>query len=471
MDQSTTTARYYLLYLPLLVSLFFISNPVVSYLLAWGGSFFIFYVSFTNKVKPTSIDVPLAEKILKPLFLLQIIFAGYMSCSSIFFFLDQMGYEYFTRIPGKQVFMDDIRYTAACQRYYLLGHAAFAHGLLLFYKSDIKSNFDVTVANWPAFFLRVTLICTPLALLFSKISGLAVLSNSVEGLAIVAATIALALSIPMRQVPLIVVAGIIYGVKMAQALTSGFKEPVIVSVLMLGLFLYPFYKRTITLIFIPLMFMLFTVLPTYVNTFRKQQNEAQDAESAKAEAMKKVREDMAGDNLGETNWAFLTGRVSEIGMFIKYKQNIDEGADYYKFQIVGQSLIALVPRVLWPGKPITELVAMVRVLENGIVSEDAKLSAKPQYIVDGYLSGGAIGIWLALFFYGAIAQIACNKAEALFGSYFFGTAFIITGIFRAMWRGNCFEFIFNSIFYSFALLLALHFLFLQLRIVKRVSND
>jgi hypothetical protein len=76
-----------------------------------------------------------------------------------------------------------------------------------------------------------------------------------------------------------------------------------------------------------------------------------------------------------------------------------------------------------------------------------------------------------LFFYGAIAQIACNKAEALFGGYFFGTAFIITGVFRAMWRGNCFEFIFNSIFYSFVLLLALHFLFLQLRIVKRVSND
>lgn len=468
MDHSPTYSRYYLLYIPVLLPFLFMSNPVISYLLAWAGSFFIFYISFTNKVKPTSADLPLSEKLLKPLFLTQIIFAGYMSCSSIFYFLDQMGYEYFTRIPGQHVYISDIMDTAACQRYYILGHAAFVHGLLFFYKSDIKPKYEVTVTNWPAFFIRMVFICTPLGLVLSKTSGFSVLGNSVEGLALVAATIALALSIPMKQHILVLISGIIYGIELLQALKSGFKEPVIVSVLMLGLFLYPFYKRIITITFIPLMFFLFTVLPTYVNSFRNQQwNEAQDSESAKAEALKKVREDMASNNMAETNWAFLTGRISEIGMFVKYKQSIDQNGRFYHFQIIDQTLEALIPRILWPGKPITENVAMARVIENGVVSEDSNVSAKPQYIVDGYLSGGMVGIWLALFFYGAIAQLICNVSEEYFGGYFFGTAFVYTGMFRSLWRGNCFEFIFNDVIYSFVAFLLLHFLFLQFNILVK----
>ncbi len=459
-------AKYFLLYLPFLVSLVFSANPVLSYFVAWSGSFFIFYLSFTNKIKDTHRGTPMAEKILRPLFLMQIIFAGYMSCSSIFNFMDLLGYEYFTKVSYKIVDPYDINLTAACQRFYSLGHAALVHGILVCYGSNISSKYKVTISNWPAFFIKFGVIAGVIGFAFSKVGALAVVAGSVEGVAFVASTIGLALSIPMKKGGLVILAGLIFGSNMLRALTSGFKEPVIVSFLMLGLFLYPFYKKIILTIFIPLMIILFAILPTYVNTFRAQTaNEGQNADAAKAEAVQKVREQLNGDGLAETNWEFLTGRISEIGIFIKYKDNIDNGRSYYGFQILGQTLMALIPRVLWKDKPLTENVASVRVIENGIVVEGMNVSAKPQYIVDGYLSFGVVGIWFFLFLYGALAQLIANKAETLFGGYFFGVAFVFTGLMGFLWRGNCFEFIFNQLLYGYLALLFLHLICKKLNVL------
>lgn len=452
-------ARYYLLYLPLIFAYAVAENAVVSYLVAWSGSFFIFFISFTNKVKPVSVGVPFAEKVFKPLFLTQLIFAGYMCITSIFFFLDQMGYEYLIKVPTKRVLMDEVALTATCQRFYLLGHAAFVHAMLFCYKQQ-EPRYIPRVGNWPLFFLKIAAFATPLGFLCSKISGLSVLANSIEGLAFVASAMSFALAILLRKTALIMIAGLIFVGEMAQALVSGFKEPVIVNVLMLGLFLFPFYKRTITLTFVPLLIFLFTVLPTYVNTFRSQiSNSGSDGNEAKEEALFKVQNEMVTGGIAETNWVFLTGRISEIGMFTKYVGNQQFGGEKYGFQILGQTMVNLIPRVFWREKPITEVMVMARVLENGIVADYSVVSAKPQYIVDGYLSAGTMGIWLALFLYGAIAQIVANYCSVYFGGYFFGIAFVYTGMFRFMWRGNCFEFIYNNIFYGVLSLIALFFIF------------
>jgi hypothetical protein len=458
--------RYFLLYIPFLVSSLFFSDAVLSYFLAWAGSFFIFYLSFTNKIKKTHDDVPFAEKVLRPLFLTQIIFAGYMCCSSIFNFLDLMGYEYFTRIPFKVPDPYEIGLTAACQRYYVLGHAAFVHGILVFYSSDITSKYRIELSNWPLFFIKFGVVAGIVGFLFSKVGGLSILAGSIEGVAFVASTIGFAFSIPLRKPGLTLLAGAIFASTLLRALTSGYKEPVIVSFLMLGIFLYPFYKKIILTIFVPLMLLLFTVLPTYVNTFRSQNwSGEKDAEAAKAEALQKVREQISGDGLAETNWAFLTGRISEIGLFVRYKENMEGNGSFYGTEILGQTMINLVPRILWKDKPLTEEMVMKRVIENGVVPEDANVSAKPQYIVDGYLSFGVIGIWVFLFLYGALAQLISNKSERLFGGYLFGVAFVYTGMMSCLWRGNCFEFIFNQILYGYLVLLALFFILQKLKIV------
>src|SRR5206468_1486574 len=96
---------------------------------------------------------------------------------------------------------------------------------------------------------------------------------------------------------------------------------------------------------------------------------------------------------------------------------------------------------------------MQRVYDAGVISRAAKVSAKPAFIVDAYLSGGALAIFIFLFIYGAIAQLISQKAETLFGGYILGTALIFSGLFQIMWRGASFEFIINTIFWSYITML------------------
>jgi len=60
-----------------------------------------------------------------------------------------------------------------------------------------------------------------------------------------------------------------------------------------------------------------------------------------------------------------------------------------------------------------------------------------------------LGIFLALFIYGALAQLISIKAEEMFGGYLLGTALIFSGLFQIFWRGLSFEFIVNNVFWSY----------------------
>jgi hypothetical protein len=471
MGKSSTPLKYILLYLPWLFSLFLSSDPAASYMVAWLGSFYILYISLTNKIKDTSAGQPLAEKILKPLFLMQIIFAGYTFCTSIFYFANQMGYVYLARDPNRMAPLADLEYTASCQRDYVLGHAALAHGLLIFYRSEIKEKYLPVVTNWPAFLIRIALICIPLALLFPHLPGLSQFGVAAQGLAFVSITLAFAISIPQRNIPVIILAGALYAYELARTLHSGFKQPVIVSIMILGIFLYPFYKRLVLILFVPLLLFLFFVLPTYVAAFRQQNwSGTQNTEVAQAKALERVKKDLSSENIKRTNWLFLTVRLSEVQMFVKYKKGVEKRG-FYGLSIVKQSLLAVIPRFLWPGKPITENLAMKRAIENNIVDPISRVSAKPAFFVDSYLSGGLFGIWLALFLYGAIAQLISNKAEKLFGGYLVGTALVFTALFQPMWRGECYEFMFNDIFWSFVGLHMVFYLFRKAGVLRKVKEE
>jgi len=99
---------------------------------------------------------------------------------------------------------------------------------------------------------------------------------------------------------------------------------------------------------------------------------------------------------------------------------------------------------------------MERVYNSGVIRRGSNVSAKPAYIVDSYLSGGALGVFLALFVYGAAVQLISQKAEQLFGGYILGTALIFSGLFQILWRGLSFEFLLNSVFWSYITMIILH---------------
>lgn len=469
MQNSKSIERYIVLFIPWLLALACKSDSVLSYFIAWGGSFFIFLITLTGWVRPIPNDRPMAEQLMRPLFIIQIIFAGYMCSTSIFYFMNTLGYENF-----KHVFIhtlndkDALGLIAQCQRYYCLGHASFVMGILIFMNYPVTKKYYIETEKLANLLMVSAIISFPLSLLFLKIPGLSQFYYQFSSLSFIAGTLALAFAIPLKKGANTLICLLLYAFNFYQALTSGFKEPIIISVLVLGIFLYPTYKKLVTITFVPIIVLLFTVLPTYNHIFRANAwNGDADSDEASQLALDAALNSDNSD-VDETNWDFLVYRLSEIDMFTRFVQSTPKNVDFYGLDLVKQSAIALVPRIFWPSKPITEAMIMQRVYDAGVVNRNSTVSAKPAYIVDAYLSGGDWGIFIFLFAYGALAQLIAVKAEKLFGGYILGTALIFSGLFQIMWRGISFEFLFNTIFWSYISMLLIHKVLLSSKILKEV---
>nr|WP_294943203.1 hypothetical protein [uncultured Mucilaginibacter sp.] len=455
--------RFIVLFIPWILASLFQSDQLVSYWIAWGGSFLIFFSTLTGWVKPIPDDRPFSEQLMRPLFIMHIIFAGYMSCTSVFYMLNALGYENFVKTGLALVDPKKIEAIAQCQRYYCLGHAAFISGVLAFMKYPKKKKYYIEKGAIADLLLKVAVISFPVANIFMRLPGLSQLSFQLSSLSFIAGTLALAFAIPLKKPVNTIICSLLYAFNFYQALVSGFKEPIIISIMVLGLFLYPNYKKFVLLTFIPLLFFCFLVLPAYVNSFRA--TAWSDDLDADAAAQQSIDVALDGEN---DNWDFLVLRLSEIDMFIAFTQSTPANIPYYGTKLLKQSIIVVVPRIFWPSKPITEALVMERVYDAGVVNRLSNVSAKPAYIVDAYLSGGIPGIFIALFAYGAIAQIISIKAEELFGGYILGTALIFSGLFQIFWRGLSFEFIINAVFWSYISMLIIFEILKYKRILIKV---
>jgi hypothetical protein len=463
----TSIERYLVLFIPWFLSLLLKNEPEISYIIAWLGSFFIFFLTFSGYIKPLPKDREVAEQLMRPIFIVQIIFAGYMCCTSIFYFFNVLGYEDFQKTNYYLVDSEKLMITAQCQRYYCLGHAAFVSGILMFMKYPVKKIFYVETETLANLFLRFALISFPASLLFLKIPGLSQFYVQFSSLSFIAGTLALAFAIPLKKSANTVICLILYLFNFYQAAISGFKEPIIISILVLGIFLYPSYKKTIALTFGPLLILLFVFLPTYNRIFREN---AWSGDTGTDEATQ-LALDAALNGKDNSNWGFLVYRLSEIDMFTDFVRSTPSKVDYYGTTLLQQSGTAIIPRIFWPSKPNTEDLVMERVYDAGVVNRGSTVSAKPAFIVDAYLSAGGLGVFFFLFAYGAIAQIISTKTEELFGGYILGTALIFSGLFQIMWRGLSFEFIINSVFWSYISMLLVFRLLKRYNIVKPIEDS
>ncbi|SDT53228.1 hypothetical protein SAMN05216490_3911 [Mucilaginibacter mallensis] len=459
--------RYLILYVPWVLALLFQSMPAVSYLIAWLGSFFIFFLVYTGRIKPLPTDRTIAEQIMRPIFIVQIIFVGYMACSSIFYFLNLYGYDNFHKTNEYLlVDQDKLALVAQCQRYYILGHAALVTGMLIFMKYPVETKYYIEKEKMANMVLIMALIAFPVSLFFLNVPGLTQFYYQLNSLSFIAGTLALAFAIPLQKIWNTIICLVLYCFNFYQGVISGYKEPIIISVMVLGLFLYPSYKKIVLVVFVPALLLLFVILPKFAATFRQNawSGETQ-ADEATALALDAALNDDSKDG---TNWDFLVNRLSEIDMFTVYVQSTPQNIDYYGFQLLKQSAIVLVPRIFWPGKPITEDLVMERVYDAGAVNRNSQVSAKPAYIVDTYLSGGTFGVFIGLFLYGAIASAISVKAEKLFGGYTLGTALIFTGLFQIFWRGLSFEFLINSVFWGYISMLVIAKILTATKILKEI---
>ncbi len=459
--------KYLLLYLPWLFSLVIQSDPVFSYFVAWLGSFFILFITLTGKIKPLPNDRPIAEQLMRPIFIVQIIFAGYMACTSIFYFLSVVGYEDFHQSASYFLFdQDALELTARCQRYYCLAHAAFVTGILIFMNYPVKSKYYVEPQTLAKLVLQLALISFLVSLVILRIPGLEQFRVQLTSLSFISGTLALAFAIQLKDQSKIWICAALYVFNFYAAFISGYKEPIIVSVLVLGIFLFPIYKKFVLIVLMPAALLLFTYLPTYVSAFRGTVRTGEEtAQNASQEALDAALNE---DKANETNWEFLTFRLSEIEMFTRYVKSTPDDVDYYKFTLLEQSAMAIIPRIFWPSKPNTEALTMERVYAAGVANPNSNVSAKPAFVVDAYLSYGPFGIFLFLFAYGALAQAISIKAEKLFGGYVLGTALIFTGLFQTFWRGLSLEFLANIIFWSYFTMFIIFWILRSKNILKPV---
>jgi hypothetical protein len=447
--------RYGLLFLPYVLATLLQVAPSTSYLMAWGGSFWIFYLTLSGSVKPLPGGGSLARQLFRPIGVTHIVFVGYMAVTSIFHFLDLHGYFYFSHDAFAEAPHRQIALAAEAQRYYVLAHAAVATGILVF--ANYRRSGEWTLRPdidrpWFVLCLAGGLLVVSQALKWGP--GLGQIQGKLAVLALVASVLSLALAIVRGRTRLIAASGGLYAFNLFEALLSGWKEEVLVVFLLLGIFLYPFYKRTVTVLVPAGVIALLTILPTYAGILREL-NWRGDVRAQEA-AEVALERTLEGDvNLARQNWTFLTNRLSLIGMFTEYIENVPAHRPYYGMEIAKNGIMGVVPGVVWPGKPSLERLAMERVYENGVVKRGSSVSAKPPYVFDAYLSFGALGVMFWCFVFGAIASLASKLAERWFGGYLLGSGLVYTALFRVLWKGPAFEFFFNPVIWSFLVMWAL----------------
>lgn len=439
------------LFSPWLLSITISYNPITSYFCAWLGSFWIFYYSTNKVMKALSPGIPLRFQVMRPLILIQIIFAGLMSASAIFFFLDHLGYYFWSQIPQEEFHANALTYQLAyCQRIYVFAHAALVFGMIISFKPNNTATY-----SWSANIKTIPMLGILLFTSFG-LSKVAALSQFGVLLLPVARTLAAVMVLNgLRQGrPQLLLAGCSFlCVTLYQAAHSGYKEGLFVTFILLAFVLYPQYKRIVISFSVPCLLLLIYLLPTWNNTIRTASwlDEVPVEQAAEQAYAQLLAED---DGVVKQNsWEFLTNRFSEIGMFSKYVAHVPANRPYYGTEILKNATLALIPRALWSGKPNTEAASMVRVYEAGVISEHSDASAKTRTVVDGYLSAGYPGVLFTMLCYGFVCQWLCNLAEQLFGGYEVGCVIVFNGMFQQLWRGNNLEFIINNIVYGLILML------------------
>lgn len=426
--------------------------PVISYLIAWLGSFCIFYLTWFSQRKLTKGNLSITSEIMRPVVLLQLIFAGFMCCTSIFYFIDHLGYEYFDRSSLEKFIINEETYLIAkCQRLCLLAHIALVWGMLSHQQINSKKyHFAIATARLQYKWLNLSIAFYFFAIGFQFIPGLFQFSIYFNNMAIFCASLLLLKGLKSKNGLVVMYGSTMFGLNFINATLSGFKEHIIVNVIILFALLSPYYKRTIAVISLPIVYVLLYILPTYATIIRQQSwSGEKSAQEARNDAFETILQDENEEKIVETNWEFLTNRFSEISMFIQFVNHVPQKRDYYGLEILENSFLALVPRIFYPNKPITEFVAMERVYDAEVVDRNSLVSAKTRPVVDAYLSFGYLGVFLFLFALGYLIQFLNNTAERWFGGYEFGCIVMFNGCFQSLWRGNNFEFMLNNIVYGF----------------------
>lgn len=462
--------RLLILFAPWLLAVLFQSNSQLSYLIAWGGSILNLVLFFSGFLHKFPDDKPVANQLLRPIFISQIIFVSYLSLTSIFFFLNSLGYDNFIKNEFYLINHRVLNETAASQRIYSLAHASYSLGLLLFLNYRRKYKWKMNNAKVDAnFFLKMALVLTLLKFVFLYLPGLSQFAIKATDIAYISSIIALAYKSDNKKYQFYILALSLFAFNFISILLGGWKEPIIFTLILLAAYFYPTYKKVILVISIPAIVFVMFVLPSFNNQFRalawSEGIESTDAAQSAIDLLQSGEVDVSKDN-----WSFLVERASEISMFNDYMRKVPNEKPYYGNAIIKDSFRFILPRIFWPEKPNVEEHVMKRAYDAGVINQQMLVSAKPPIVVDAYLSGGALYVALILFAYGLLTTYLSGLCEYLFGGYELGSAWVFLGFFQILNRGNCMEFLVNSIFWGVISMYIMQFVLKKLNYLIPTEN-
>jgi hypothetical protein len=443
--------NYVLLFLPFALSYLAIDTPVIAYWIAWSGSIIILWSTISGRVKALPDGTSFKHQLFRPLVFTQVVFAGYTGLTSVFYFLE-LSNRASEGVHSAQALLP---LAATAQSFYVLGHAAMVTGILLFMNYADSGKFQLVSRLGASRILfglsAIFLVLSVLAFLFPSLLQITIRLRSI---AMVASVFSFALSLVNREGTHVTLNAIIFSINFLLALAGGWKEEVLVLMILFLAAIFPFYKRLSIILGISVAIVFATVMPAYNKLYR---DFAWYGNVAPQQAMKLALNEVRSGriDLRESTATFATERLSEIGLFVKYLQRVPTRRPFYGTQILEQTALSMVPRLIWPDKPNIEHVVMERVYENTGLSRKSPISAKPQYLVDCYLWWGIPGIVIGCLIFGALASIMSRLCERWFSGYTLGSGLVYAALFQIFWRGNSFEFFFPTILWSFITMLFL----------------
>lgn len=459
--------RAWLFFIPYFISLYFNEEPEIKYWICWGGSFWIYLVTFMGWANTLPKDRTFAQQFMRPFIFVHLLCSGYMVLSSVFYFMHYHGYYYFEQVDVPDPLK--IAQTAQCQQYYQLAHAALAMGLTFWMKDFEQKKYAALPKRLNApLFLRLTLVTLALVQVVQFLPFGSAFKSNLSQLSLLVSLLFFIQAITEKK-HLALAIGIFLG-NIVLGTLSGMKSATLIIILFLGAHYFALYRWRVIVLGGAALWLWLIFIPTISYTVRKQSwFGVQNSTAAVRSAIAGIRENTVDP--WRLNWDLLVFRSSEVGMFIRYVNHIPAKRDFYKFQLLDQALMGLLPRTMRPdGRSIDE-TAMERAIEVGIVDRktDKSTSAKPALVADAYMSGAEWGIVITFFLFGFVATRLAKACESLFGGYLLGSVLIFNGCFSIFQTGNCFENIPSSILYGVVTMYFMFYLMLELKILHRIN--
>lgn len=421
--------RILIIFLPFIVGFIGREQPEIS--IAWSllGSIFIAVVAQTKWFRQAGEDTSTTQHLLRPVSMYHLIFVAYNVLGGGAYALDAAGYTIWA--SGGVSGASDLSVISECQRLMLLSHASVTAGMKLAGFRYGKPKYLIPSLP-PYSLIVVSFFCLGLGTLASAAPSLGQLTQKLFIISTTAVSVELAYCIRYRRFNnLVIVLGLL-GLNIFQQSVSGWKGNILWIVITLGALLYPFMPKRVVLG--GGAFILFWALYFYPFALALRPlvwNEGVERDTAVEISLNQAL-NMSLEERIDNVWVMLVGRANDMYQFGRYVEFVPANHPYYDFEIVGNATTAVIPRVIWPGKPDLEVVSMQRVYDAGIASDQSIVSAKSNFYQDAYLSWGDGGVVITCLLFGAATIVASRQCEHLFGGYGIGTCLVFTSLFTTM---------------------------------------